>query len=361
MKNKNFLFAAAKIMRFSKICNIFAKIFNFFLMKKIIGIGNALIDILLQIPDDSILTVLNLQKGSMQLVDEQKMSEIFEKLNRFSKKMVTGGSAANTINGISKLGGITGFLGKIGNDETGRFFEDDIIKNGVNAHLLRSEKPSGRCLSLISPDGERTLCTCLGAAGDLQIADINPEIFNNYEICYIEGYLVQNQELIRRAVALAAEMELLVTIDMASFNIVEENLDFLHEIVKKYVNIVFANEEEAFAFAKDSPVEALNIIAQNVDISIVKVGKDGSFIKSGNSIFPIQPFAADVIDTTGAGDLYAAGFLYGLANHYQLDICGKIGSLVASEIVQTIGAKLNDDVWLKIKNQIEEIILEKNK
>ncbi|MCL2597136.1 MAG: adenosine kinase [Paludibacter sp.] len=321
-------------------------------MKKIIGIGNALIDILLQIPDDSILTTLNLKKGSMQLVDEQKMSEILEKLKKFSTKMVTGGSAANTINGISKLGGITGFLGKIGNDETGRFFENDIRENGVNAHLLRSKKPSGRCLSLISPDGERTMCTCLGAAADLQVADICPEIFNDYEIFYIEGYLVQNQELIRHAVALAAEMGLLVTIDMASFNIVEENLEFLHEIVEKYVNIVFANEEEAFAFTNDSPVEALNKIAEHVDISVVKIGEHGSFIKAGNSIFSILPVEAEAIDTTGAGDLYAAGFLYGLANHYQLDICGNIGSIVASKVVQTIGAKISDDVWMEIKCQI---------
>lgn len=325
-------------------------------MKKIIGIGNALTDMLLQIPDDAILTMLNLKKGSMQLVDEQKMREISEKLQNFSTKMVTGGSTANTINGIAKLGGLAGFWGKIGNDEIGQFFENDIRKNGVNAHLLRSEKPSGRCLSLISPDGERTMCTFLGAAADLQPSDIQPEIFKNYEVFHIEGYLVQNQKLIRRAVEIAAKMGLLVSIDMASFNVVEENLEFLSEIVNKYVNIMFANEDEAFAFIKNSPVEALNQIAQYVDIAIVKVGEAGSFIKSGNTTFQIQPFLTKAVDTTGAGDLYAAGFLFGFANNYQLDICGTIGSLVSSKTVQTIGAKLSNDIWKEIKIEIEKIL-----
>jgi len=325
-------------------------------MKKIIGIGNALTDMLLQISDDSILTMLNLKKGSMQLVDEKKMQEISEKLKKFPAKMVTGGSAANAINGIAKLGGVTGFLGKIGNDEIGRFFENDIMENGVNAHLLQCEKPSGRCLSLISPDGERTLCTFLGAAADLQPADIQPEIFSGYDIFHVEGYLVQNQELIRHAIALAAQMGLLVSIDMASFNVVEENLDFLLEIVEKYVNIVFANEEEAFAYTKNLPAAALEKISQHTDIAIVKIGKDGSLVKSGDSVFEIQAFEANVIDTTGAGDLYAAGFLYGLANRYPLDICGTIGSFVAGKIVQTIGAKMDENTWKEIKIYIENNI-----
>ncbi|MDR2824778.1 MAG: adenosine kinase [Prevotellaceae bacterium] len=323
-------------------------------MKKIVGIGNALTDILLQIDNDVILTKLKLLKGSMQLIDEQKMSEILTQLQKFSRKMVTGGSASNAINGIAKLGGRAGFLGKIGNDDVGRFFESDTVENGVSAHLLHSEVPSGRCHVMISPDGERTMATFLGAAANLQPADIQPEVFSDYDIFHIEGYLVQNHELIRKAVATAAEMGLMVSIDLASFNVVEENFEFLHEIVKKYVNIVFANEEEAFAFTHEQPERAVDVIAQMVDIAIVKMGKDGSFVKSGDQKWKIQPFAANAIDTTGAGDLYAAGFLFGLANHCELDVCGKMGSLVSSKIVERIGAKLDENIWKEIKEDIEK-------
>ncbi|MDR1653787.1 MAG: adenosine kinase [Prevotellaceae bacterium] len=321
-------------------------------MKKIIGIGNALTDILIQIDDDTILKQLNLQKGSMQLIDAQKMGEILHHLQKFSAAMVTGGSASNAINGIAKLGGCAGFLGKTGNDNVGQFFENDMVANGVSTHLLRSEIPSGRCHVMISPDSERTMATFLGAAANMRPEDIHPEIFMNYDIFHVEGYLVQNQELIHKAVAMAAEMGLIVSIDLASFNVVEANLEFLHKIVKQYVNIVFANEEEAFAFTHQPPESAVELIAQMADIAIVKVGKDGSFIKSGKQRLKVQSVEANAIDTTGAGDLYAAGFLFGFANDYELDVCGKIGALISAKIVEKIGAKLDENTWKEIKERL---------
>jgi sugar/nucleoside kinase (ribokinase family) len=349
--SKLFRFESAKVIVFSKICNIFAKK-NHFFMKKIIGMGNSLTDILLQIEDDSILTALDLKKGSMQLVDAQKMQEISEKLREIPAKMVTGGSASNTVNGIAKIGGKAGFFGKIGADDVGEFFRSDMQKNGATAHLLTSETPSGRCLVLISPDGERTMCTFLGAAAELTPEDISPEIFKDYDVFHIEGYLVQNHDLIRKAVETAKAHNLLVSIDLASFNVVEENLDFLKEIVEKSVDIVFANEEEARAFTQLSPSEALPLIAKLTDIAVVKAGASGSWVKSGEKIHAIPAIKAKAIDTTGAGDSYAAGFLYGLAKSCELDTCGKIGALISGKVVEVIGAKLNDEVWEEIKRNI---------
>lgn len=339
-------------MGFIELCNIFVENLKFNFMKKIIGMGNALTDILLQVDSDDILISLNLKKGGMELINAERSLEISKKVTGFSLKMATGGSASNTINGISRLGLKTGFFGKIGDDEVGTFFTDDSILSGVKPHLLKSETPSGRCIVLITPDSERTLCTFLGAACELRAEDLSPEIFEGYDIFHIEGYLVQNHDLIRTALMLAKEKGLKVSVDLASFNVVEENYYFLHEMVEKYVDIVFANEEEARAFTGKEPEAALNKIAEMCDIAIVKVGKEGSFIKSRNTIVRIQPRMATAIDTTGAGDLYAAGFLFGLAKDYSLEVCGKIGSLVSASVVEVLGAKMSDEVWSNIHSEI---------
>lgn len=322
-------------------------------MKKIIGLGNALTDILLRIENDSILSELNLPKGSMQLIDEAKMHEIAAFFANQTSVMATGGSASNTINGIAKLGIQGAFLGKIGMDEVGNFFKNDSLKNGVKPDLLHSETPSGRCTVLVSSDGERTLCTYLGAACELSADEIDLKLFEDYSIFHIEGYLVQNHELISTAVKLAKSAGLLVSIDLASYNVVESNLDFLTDLIANYVDIVFANEEEARAFTGKEPYEAVIAISDLCEIAIVKTGKDGSYIKKGEEIVNVKPRISECIDTTGAGDLYASGFLYGLASGLSLDACGKIGSIVAGNVVEVIGAKMPDERWENIKNEIK--------
>ena len=325
-------------------------------MRKILGMGNALTDILLQIDSDEVLSSLNLMKGGMQLINVERSEEITEAVSQFPKKMATGGSASNTINGITRLGVEGGFVGKIGKDDVGLFFTNDSINNGVVPHLLKSETPSGHCTVLVTPDSERTLCTFLGAACELEAADLNTEMFRGYSIFHIEGYLVQNHDLIRTAVKLAKQEGLKVSVDLASYNVVEENLHFLSEMIEEFVDIVFANEEEARAFTGKEPYEALYEIAEKCSIAIVKVGKDGSYIKSGNEIVQVKPRLANCIDTTGAGDLYASGFLFGLANDYSLEICGKIGSLVSGNVVEVLGAKMTDEVWAQIHLDIKELI-----
>lgn len=324
-------------------------------MKKILGMGNALTDILLRIKDDEVLNLLKLPKGSMQLINLEKFDEIRRQLDFTNALMATGGSASNTVNGIARLGGKAGFIGKIGKDNIGDFFRSDCMKNGVTPHLELSSNGSGTCTVLVSEDGERTLCTFLGAACELGPADLNAEMFKNYEIFHIEGYLVQNHDLIRTAVKLAKEQGLLVSVDLASYNVVGENLQFLREMIGEYVDIVFANEEEARAFSDMEPEDALNHIAGHCDIAVVKIGKEGSFVKSGDKMHVIAPYEAICIDTTGAGDLYAAGFLYGLANGYNLADCGRIGSLVSSRVVEVLGAKMPSSTWDIINSEISKM------
>jgi len=310
----------------------------------------------LQIDNDEVLFSLNLLKGGMQLINTERSQEINDAVSDYSKIMATGGSASNTINGITRLGMPGGFVGKVGKDDIGLFFTNDSMNNGVKPHLLTSETPSGRCTVLVSPDTERTLCTYLGAACELDASDLKAEMFQGYDIFHIEGYLVQNHDLIRTALRLAKQEGLKVSVDLASYNVVEENIDFLNEIIRQYVDIVFANEEEARAFTGQEPEDALNTISQHCEIAVVKVGKDGSFIKSGDTTVQIAPRISNCIDTTGAGDLYASGFLFGLANNYPHDVCGRIGSLISGNVVEVLGAKMSDEVWDTILQEIDLIV-----
>lgn len=325
-------------------------------MKKILGMGNALTDILLQVEGDGLLNKLNLPKGSMQLVDKAKLEEIYKEVDIKSSIMAAGGSASNTINGLSKLGVETGFIGKISDDEIGKFFLHDTLRNGVIPFLEYSQTPSGNCTVLVTPDGERTLCTFLGAATELNTIDMHSSTFGEFDIFHVEGYLVQNHELILKAIQMAKEAGLLVSVDLASYNVVEANLEFLQMLIRDYVDIVFANEEEARAFTGKDPKEALVRISEHTEIAVVKVGKEGSYVKNAtNDHHQIEAYVANCIDTTGAGDLYATGFLYGLANGLSHDKCGKIGSYVASKVVEVIGAKMDETVWVDIRNYIQKL------
>lgn len=327
-------------------------------MKSILGIGNALTDILALLPDDTFLQKYHLPKGSMQHVDMATGDKIWAALKPLGVKYVAGGSAANTIRCAAILGMESGFIGKVGDDELGKLFESDQEQIGVKTRLLKSDKSSGRSMVFVSGgNAERTFAVYLGAALDLCPEDLNPEWFKGYDYFHIEGYLVQNQSLIRRAVELAHAAGCIISIDMASYNVVESNSAFLHDLVEKYVNIVFANETEARAFTKyEDPRQALDEIANLCDVAIVKVGKDGSWIKSGDEIYNIPSYPAEPVDATGAGDTYAAGFLYGHSLGLPLDKCGHIGSIIAAKVVEVLGTKMDIPRWREAKIQLRSLI-----
>lgn len=321
-------------------------------MAKVLGIGNALVDLLVRIDDDRLLEELKLPKGSMTLVDENIKDLIAEKVTHLNKEMASGGSAANTIHGLAQLGVETAFIGTVGTDKTGDFFHKDLENSKIKPLLKRSKTASGLASTLITNDGERTFGTYLGAAIELSGNDLKPEHFKGYDILHVEGYLVQNHELLETILRLAKESELKISIDMASYNVVEDNLDFFKKMVDKYVDILFANEEEAKAFTAKEPEEALNEMAKKVEIAVVKTGSEGSMIKKGNQVTHISPITAQPMDTTGAGDLYAAGFLFGLINNLGFVNAGYIGSLLASTVIEKIGAKIPADKWAAIKHII---------
>ncbi|MGI6479448.1 MAG: adenosine kinase [Salinivirgaceae bacterium] len=320
---------------------------------KVIGMGNALVDILIKLKSDNTLHELGFPRGSMQLVDKKRSNEVLAKVSGLDVSQSSGGSAANTIHGLAKLGITTGFIGKVGNDELGNFFADDLKAANIKNHLNNSKTESGRAITLISPDSERTFATYLGAAVELSANDIKADNFKGYNILHIEGYLVQNHDLILNAVKLAKECGLEVSLDLASFNVVEENLEFLKSIVGNYVDIVFANEEEAKSFTKKMPEEAIKELSKVCKVAVVKIGKEGSLIWANNEIVKVGVINAEPVDTTGAGDLYAAGFLYGYIKKKAPSECGWYGAILSGNVIEEVGAKMSDSRWENVLKQIK--------
>jgi sugar/nucleoside kinase (ribokinase family) len=326
-------------------------------MKSILGIGNALTDIIVRLPNDSLLQKFHLPLGSMQHVDEETGDKIWKLIKPMGAQYVAGGSAANTICDASIFGMPAGFIGKVGDDELGSLFKSDMERNGVKPILLLGKESSGRCIDFITgTNAERTFATYLGAALELEPKDLRPECFEGYDYFHIEGYLVQNQPLLRRAVEMAKDHKMIISIDMASYNVVDSNNMFLHDIVQNYVDIVFANELEAEAFTRLKPREAVNAIAKMCKIAVVKIGKEGSLIKCGEDFYPIKAVPAKTIDATGAGDTYAAGFLYAHSLGASIRQCGEVGSIIAAKAVEVTGAKIDVPRWKQAKMDIRALL-----
>ena len=330
-------------------------------MKKIIGIGNALTDMLVNLSSDEVLHKYNIARGSMSLVDSKLQSEVSKAVAGRPYSLSLGGSADNTIRAMAQLGSSVGFIGKVGRDTTGDFFEQALENLGIKPVIFRGENRSGKCVSLISPDGERTMLTHLGAALELKAEEISADIFAGYDCLYIEGYLVQDHTLIESVIRTAKRAGLKVAIDLASFNVVEENLEFLQRLVGNFVDIVFANEDEARVFSgEEEPKNALQYISELCELAVVKIGMKGAIIKQGEQVVHVGIMkAAKRVDTTGAGDFYAAGFLYGLTEGLDLRQCGTIGAVTAGKVIEVVGTTLADEAWDDIRKYINRVKTEK--
>ena len=326
-------------------------------MKNVIGMGNALTDILIRLETDDLLDAFDLKRGGMHLVDTDLQHRIAERAAALPRTLSLGGSASNTIRAAARLGTPTGYIGKVGRDETGDFFERAMREQGIDPHIFRSDRPSGRCISLVSADGERTMCTSLGAALEMTRDELDARIFDGYDCLYIEGYLVQDHELIAHAVRTARSLGMKVALDLASFNVVEENLSFLQELTDECVDILFANEQEAEAFTGlSNPLEALESIARRCSLAVVKVGTQGAYIRREGRTEHVGILAeARRVDTTGAGDFYVAGFLSGLCKGLSMKQCGTIGAIAAGKVIEVTGTTFPEAVWQHIDRMVAEV------
>ena len=321
----------------------------------ILGVGNALVDALVVLEDDEFLSNMKLAKGSMNLVSYEDYKEITGILEGSEVTYVAGGSVANSMVGLGALGVPVGFLGNVGEDRFGEIFENSFLSIGVTPHLHLEKGNTGIATTFISKDGERTFATYLGVAGNFNLDELCVKS-TNYDILYIEGYLVQDTELLKALMKKGREAGLKIALDLASFNVVEDNRAFLLENLPGNIDIIFANEQEAYSLTNLDPHEAVKSMGKWAEIAVVKMGAKGSLIQRGQEYHEV---GADpvlrCVDATGAGDLYASGFLYGMYNNYPLNICGEIGNLLAGEIIQQIGPKIPLDVWPRIKDEIAEL------
>lgn len=323
--------------------------------KTIVGVGSALVDLLAREPDDFIET-LGVAKGGMNLVDNAFLGDL---INRASSAplVVPGGSACNTAMGVARLGGRSRFVGKLGKDDMGGLFIRGLQSGNVDAMLFDSDLPTGCVLSVITPDTQRSMFTCLGAASEMQPGEITSDIFADAAMVHVEGYLVFNPDLLRAVLSSAKTAGALVSLDLASFNVVEQAGPFLKAMVAEYVDILIANEDESLAYTGHiEEAAALERLAADASMAVLKLGPKGSRVAHKGVKIEIAPLVCDdAVDSTGAGDLWASGFLYGLAAGFSIEKSGEIASACGREVCRVIGASIPDEGWERIKKIKEKI------
>ncbi len=311
-------------------------------MIDVVGIGSALMDLTIRV-DDETLERLGLKKGTMRLVDAATSRSILEALAGYAMEKTPGGSAANTAAGVAALGGSAAFMGKVGSDELGDFYRAESERMGVSMRLARHEAMTGLAITLITPDSERTFATHLGAAIHFAKTDVLEDEIRGARALHVEGYMLEGsmKEATLQAMEAARKNGVRVSIDLADPSLIERNLDEFKRIAKEYAGILYANEDEALAFTGDSGEEALGTMASMCEIAVVKLGEKGSLVRRNEEVHRIEPYRVAVVNTNGAGDMFAAGMLYGLARGLPLGKAGRIASYAASRVVSQVGARLS--------------------
>ena len=271
--------------------------------------------------------------------------------------MVPGGSACNTAVGVGMLGGQARFVGKCGQGVMADLLIDGLKNSRVEPALLTSDAPTGRVLSIITPDAQRSMFTFLGAAAETRPEEMRPAFFEDAAVVHIEGYLLYNEALILEIMERARAAGAVISLDLASFNVVEESHALLERIVDTYVDIVMANEDESRAFTGiDDETAALAAMAEKAEIAVVKIGARGSYIRCGGTTIHTEALGdGTAVDTTGAGDLWASGFLFGLISGLGVKASGDLASRCGFEVCQTVGAAIPADGWERIRQCVNDL------
>ena len=308
---------------------------------KVLGIGNAIVDVICKV-DDNFIAQNNLTKSTMKLFfDEYEFKNLLKNLK--IEKTVSGGSVANSIVGISQLGGQVGFIGKISDDNFGSKYEEGLKKERVDYFYSKKkeELPTGTCLILVTPDSERTMCTFLGTAGKINENDISSDVIRSYEMIFLEGYLWDEGEP-RKAFNKAINSANKVAMTLSDLFCVDRHKPHFLELVKNKLNITFANEQEITSLidAKNFD-EVINFSKQLNKLVVITRGVKAAVAIEGGKVFECGVNKnLKIVDLTGAGDLFAAGFLHGYINKLSISDCLKRGTEMSSKIIQQIGARL---------------------
>ena len=307
------------------------------------GVGNALVDIQAQIPDE-VLNRLGFAKGLMTLVDSDTQTKVLDALNGVTVTRCAGGSAANTIMGIADFGGKAAYVGKVGIDEIGEFFLKDMRQMGVTIEVSPGEAGSGTCVILITPDAQRTMLTHLGVSATIGPEDIDEEEIKKAEYLYVEGYLfagTTTKQAALKAIQIAKAHGVKVAFTVSDPFLIHNYRNEFWELIKGPVDLLFCNLEEARALTTfDDPIECAREIHNHAENVALTLGPNGSILMHNGEVIPIEGVEAEAIDTTGAGDMYAAGILYGITNGLTWKQAGHLASHAAASIVEQLGARL---------------------
>ncbi len=307
---------------------------------KVLGIGNAIVDVVCKI-DESFLSKNGLIKSTMKLVDENEFKDLLANLK--IEKTISGGSVANSIVGLSQLGNKVGFIGRVNDDNLGRKYLEGLAKENVKFHnKIKTETiPTGTCLILITPDSERTMCTFLGTAGKISEKDIDEKIVEQSDITFLEGYLWDKGEP-QRAFNKAIKKSKKSAMSLSDLFCVERHKEFFLDLVKNKLNITFANEQEIMGLINTKKFnEVIEFAKETKKLIVITRGKDGAIAIHSNKIAECDAIKnLNIKDLTGAGDLFASGFLHGIVNNLSLNESLKKGTELSSKIIQQVGARL---------------------
>ena len=319
----------------------------------VLGLGNPLIDIFFNVPD-TFLSELKLERGSMNLVDVNRQNEILIKSVHLQKTTALGGSCANTMAMVSQLGGISAYGGKLGDDELGFDYESQLENLGVTSFLKKQSGATGSTVILVTPDAERTMNTHLGMSVNFSKNDLELEAIAESDYIYVEGYLWDTptqKETVVAALEYAKSKGVKISLTLSdSFCVERHKKDFQH-LLDNYVELVFCNHTEAEILTGQSDVsKQLDVLSQSVEHIVLTLGQQGSRVFHFGTITELEAFEIDAVDTTGAGDSFAAGYLYGITHGYNSEQAGRLASYCAAKIVEQIGPRYNGDFKALVSN-----------
>jgi sugar/nucleoside kinase (ribokinase family) len=320
----------------------------------VVGIGYPLLDKVVEVDEDFIIKS-KLVRGNMNLVNSEKSREILMMLEKSAVKDSAGGSVPNTLASVCSLGGKSLFIGMTGNDNNASTYKKLVQEIGIIPRFNSCNEIQGTCIVMVTPDAERTMATCLGAGMNLTKDDIILDDIANSKILHIEAYQLDGEkqsETIFHAMEHAKSNNVLISIDFADPSLIKRHNQKVNDILKNYADIVFVNESEAEALTGKNPVEAVKEIKKYCKIAVVKTGEKGSLVMDEKHLYKIKGFRVNAVNTTGAGDAYAGGFLYGISNGFSVEKSGKIASYIAAQVV----ASHDSMIKRSIKEEIKKII-----
>jgi sugar/nucleoside kinase (ribokinase family) len=319
---------------------------------RILGVGAACMDLLIPVSEDFLAHVPG-EKGGAQPIGIEKLNQIISQ-SEVMPKLATGGSCANTIKGLASLDEKCAFLSNIGSDALGEHFTQYMKKLGIVALFSKSSHPTPRVLCLITPDGQRTMRFCAGCSVEMSDHFLHPDYFKKVKLVHLDAYTLRNGNLTRRVMQLAKEAHAKVSIDLSSFEIIRDYHATLLEILPLYVDIVFANEDETRALTGLGALEGCLKLQEICPVAVTLMGKEGCLVGHKGEVFHSPGFPAQLVDSTGAGDLFASGFLYGYLQGYSLPKCARLGNRFGSAIVEVQGAELPAEKWKGIQASLLE-------